>query len=491
VTLPLRARLAVAYALLAALLLAGLAIISYRTFARELDADATTRAIELANGLHGYLHFEPHTASLAFDANDGDQAAFVDEAARYYQVYDVSTGGLLVRSAGMDVLGLRLAPADVRAFRANPRPFDVSTVSGRYRVSNSVLTDAPGGPKLLQVGVSLAPFDSTLDKYVSHLWSGLPLALAGAALAAWWIAAVALAPLSRFAGAARAIDVNGLSDRLPVRGTGDEIDEVAHAFNDTLARLDHAIAEMRQFSAALAHELRTPLAALRGEIELSLRRATADENRRALASQLEELDKLNRLIDQILTLARAESGQLRLRFAPVNLAELGSTILEQLEPIAQSRAISLEIDRSELVVVEGDPGWLQRLMLNLLDNALNFTTAGGQVTLAVSRHPDGARLDVRDTGVGIGPDAATRVFEPFFRVDDARSSTHSGAGLGLSLVKWIVDAHRGHVAVHSRPGEGSTFTVWLPTSPSLHTHRHDLHLIDGSRTSHCRPVKYE
>jgi heavy metal sensor kinase len=491
VTLPLRARLAVGYALLAAMLLVGLAVISYRTFARELDAAATTRAIELAKGLHGYLRFDGHTAALAFDANDADQAAFVGEAARYYQVYDAASGVLLVRSAATDALGLRLTPAQVRTFRSDPRPFDIGTTRGRYRIANSILADAPGGAKLLQVAVSLAGFDATLDKYVTHLWLGLPLALAGAGLAAWWMAGVALAPLSGFAAAARSIDVNGLSERLPVRGTGDEIDAVAHAFNDTLARLDHAIAEMRQFSAALAHELRTPLAALRGEIELSLLRAASDGARCALASQLEELDKLNRLIDQILTLARAESGQFRLRFAPVNLAELGSTIVEQLEPIAQSRAISLEDDRSELAVVEGDAGWLQRLLLNLLDNALKFTTAGGRVTLRVSRHPDGARLDVRDTGIGIAADTVRRVFEPFFRADEARSSTGSGAGLGLSLVKWIVDAHRGHVAVDSRPGKGSTFTVWLPTSPNLHARRHDPELIDGSRTSHSRPVKYE
>jgi len=463
VTLPLRARLAASYTLLVAALLAVLSVASYKVLARQLNADATSRLLELTEGLHGYVRADGGTPSIAFDANDADQATFVHEATRYYQIYDAGTGALLEQSPGLEPLGVHFTPAEVRDFSKHPEPFDITTEYGRFRLSNSVLTRAPGTARLLQVGISLTAIDDTLRRYLELLLWRLPIAIAVAAVAAYWMAGIALAPLSRFAAASSTIDVNSLSQRLPIRGAGDELDDVAGAFNETLARLEHAVTEMRQFSAALAHELRTPLAALRGAIELSLRRTRSDDQQRRLfASQLEDLDKLNRLIDQILTLARAESGQIALRSTRVDLAALGAEVVEQLEPIAQARAIELRAESRGAVPVDGDMGWLQRLMLNLLDNAIKFTPEGGRVTLCVSSDQGAARVDVRDTGIGMTPAAAKHVFEPFFRADPARSSTPDGAGLGLSLAKWIVEGHRGRIAVDTRIGQGSTFTVWLP-----------------------------
>jgi heavy metal sensor kinase len=463
VTLPLRARLAASYTALVALLLAVLSVVSYRVLARQLDQDATTRLTELTDGLHGYLRVGGDLPTLAFDANDPDQATFIHEATRYYQIYDAETGQLIVQSAGFEPLGLHFTPAEIRALRQQPRPFDISTEYGRFRISTSVLSRGTAHAVLLQVGLSLGTMDGALRRYLDLLRWRLPVALVVAAVAAYWLAGVALAPLSRLADAASAIDVNSLGHRVPVRGTKDELDDVARAFNGTLARLERAVTEMRQFSAALAHELRTPLAALRGEIELALRGTRPDgPQARTLVSQLEEIDKLHRLIDQILTMARAESGQIPLTFAPLDLPRLGAEILGELEPLAEIRGIALRSDLERAIVIDGDAGWLQRLMLNLLDNALKFTSAGGRVTLRVRRDRDAARLEVGDTGIGMSPDVLARLFEPFFRADPARSSTVDGAGLGLSLVKWIVDAHDGRIAVTSRPGEGSAFTVWLP-----------------------------
>jgi signal transduction histidine kinase len=245
----------------------------------------------------------------------------------------------------------------------------------------------------------------------------------------------------------------------------DEIDRVADAFNATLGQLEHAVGEMRQFGAALAHELRTPLAALRGEIELVLRTpGTSTVQRNACASQIEEIDRLTRLIDQILTLARAEAGQIRLTSERVNLSDLAASLVEQLAPIAEARSIDLSTERRDAVVVDGDPGWLQRLLLNLLDNAIKFTNANGRVVIRVFRERDSARIDVQDSGIGLAPDDVPRVFERFFRADPARSSAIEGSGLGLSLVQWIAAQHRGSVTVESRLGEGATFTVTLPVS---------------------------
>ena len=189
--------------------------------------------------------------------------------------------------------------------------------------------------------------DAALARYRDLAVWRVPIALLVAIAASWWLSGLALLPLKRVAVAASEIDVKTLDRRLPERGVGDELDQVVGAFNGTLGRLEHAVDEMRQFSAALAHELRTPLAALRGEIELSLLAPGAtDAQRHGFASQIEEIDRLTRLIDHILTLARAESGQIRMTFQPVDVGELAASLVEQLEPIAQARSIALSCERS-------------------------------------------------------------------------------------------------------------------------------------------------
>jgi len=460
VTLPLRARLAVSSALVCGLLLSILSVVSYSVLGRQLDADVTMRVMELTDGLHGYLRFDADLPRVEHNTADGDQAAFVQEATRYLRIYDVATARLLFQSIGIASMGVLLTPEQVRANRAHLRPFDVTTQYGRVRVANSAIRDRLGREYLVQVGVSLNTMDAALRRYRDLLLWLLPAALLVSVAVSWWLAAFALRPLTVLAADAREIDVRTLERRVPTRGVQDELEDVATAFNDTLGRLEHSVGEMRQFSAALAHELRTPLAALRGEIELALRQSSrnADEQAR-LASQIEELDRLARLIDQILTLARAESGQIRLTFAPVDVGALAASLVEQLEPVAQARTIDLRCERNGTVMVKGDAGWLQRLLLNLLDNAIKFTREGGQVVLRVSHEAGRARIDVRDTGIGMPPDVMPHVFERFFQADPARSSVNDGAGVGLSLVKWIVDRHEGTISVNSRVGEGTTFTV--------------------------------
>ncbi len=464
-TLTLRARLATISTIVFGLLLAALSFVSYEVLSRQLDADVTERLTQLTDGLHGYLHFDGDTASVVFDARDNDQAVFVNEATRYYQVYDAETGRLLAESSALTPLALHLTPGEVRGFRAEPTPFDIETEYGRLRISNSLGTEANGRAYLLQLGVSLVPMDTALARYRDHLLWRVPVALLVAIAASWWLSALALLPLSRVAVAASEINVQTLERRLPSRGVDDELEQLVDAFNDTLGRLEHAVGEMRQFSAALAHELRTPLAALRGEIELAMRAPGANPAQRdRCASQVEEIDRLTRLIDHILTLARAESGQIRLTRAPVNLADLAASLVEQLEPLAAARSIELRSEPSDAVFVDGDAGWLQRLLLNLVDNAIKFTKENGRIVVRVTREGDDARVDVQDTGVGLSPADARQAFERFFRAEPARSSSTEGAGLGLSLVRWIAAQHRGTVTVQSRLGEGSTFTVTLPLS---------------------------
>jgi len=460
-SLPLRTRLTVAYATVFGVLLTVLGVVSYRLFADQLDADLNANLTELTNGLHGYLSFDDGAVRVDYDADDPDQVTFVQAATRYYQVYDANTGKMLLQSDALAPVGLQFTPGEVQAFRDHPRVHDIRTDYGRIRLFSSVISPSPNRRYLLQVGASLDPTDAALGRLFWLLvWSG-PIGLAMALLASRWMSRLALVPLERFADAARRIDVANLGRRLPLRGAADELDEVAVAFNETLERLEHAVAEMRQFSAALAHELRAPLAALRGEIEMSLRDVDSDERERRVESQLQELDKLKRLIDQLLTLARAEAGEIPLVREPVDLGPLCATLVEQLEPVAEARGITLRCT-PVAAMVAGDAEWLKRLVINVVDNAIKFTPPRGQILVRVDTIAENARIIVSDSGAGMTPEVSARVFERFFRADPARSPDTEGAGLGLSLVKWIVDRHRGTIGVDSEIGKGSTFTVRLP-----------------------------
>ena len=336
----------------------------------------------------------------------------------------------------------------------------------KYSTPNTVISSPVASPighnYLLQVGVSLRSLDTSLSRYRDLLLLLTPLSLVLAGAGAWWLSGFALAPLTRLAIAARGIDVATMERRLPTRGVSDELEAVTRAFNDTLGRLEQSIGEMRQFSTALAHELRTPLAALRGEIELALRATRGGDLQRSFASQIEDIDRLTRLIDRVLTLARAESGQIPLTFGAVDLGELSASLVDQLEPVALARSIDMHCEPVSQVHALGDAGWLERLLLNLLDNAMKFTPEGGRVVVRVCRDGDRARVEVADTGIGMTPDVVAHVFERFYQADLSRSSASDGAGLGLSLVKWIVDRHHGTITVDSRPEHGSTFRVTLP-----------------------------
>jgi len=457
----LRSRLTVFYTLVFGVLLTVLAGVSYRVLYQQLDSDATASLEEMTNGLHGYLHFESGKPEIIYDTTDPDEAAFVQRATRFYQIYDASTGALLSQSDAIAPLGLAFTPSEVKSFRDQPRLHDVQTDYGRIRLTNSVITgNTPSEVFLLQVGASLAGSDGALRRFLQLLLWGMPAGLLIAFVAGRGMAGVALAPLERFAAAVRTIDAANLRQRLPARGVGDELDQVAHAFNDTLARVEDAVGEMRQFSTALAHELRTPIAALRGEIELAAMKPGATEHQReSAASQLEELDKLKRLIDHLLTLARADSGQIPLAHDRVELASIVEGVVEQLEPVAQAQGLTLAADVEARPAIVGDASWIERMLLNLLDNAFKFTAEGGAVTVRVAEDAERAILEVRDTGVGMAPDVVPHVFERFYRGDPARSA--GGVGLGLSLVKWIVDRHGGEVRAAGAPGAGAWFTVAL------------------------------
>ena len=460
--LPIRTSLALAYTGVLALILTTLGFAYHSVVVRQLDGDATDSLAAKARGLHGYLQFENGSPVLTYDRTDPEETAFVNDATRFYQVYDANTGRLLTQSPGMDSVGLQYTHAEVAEFSARLEPHDVQTDGGRLRLLSTVITPKPGEAYLVQIGESLNTIDKALAGFDRLVWLRIVGGILVAALIGRWLAGHALTPLARLATEATAIDIGNLQGRLAVRGANDELDQVANAFNHALARVDQSVGEMRQFSAALAHELRTPIAILRGEAELELAHPlSADERSERLVSQIDEYDRLTRLISQILTLARADAGEIRIATEPVALGHLASTVAEQIEPVAEARSISLTCEVAQEVSVQGDAGWLERLLLILLDNALKYTPDLGRVSVQVSRIGGEALLTVTDSGIGISAEALPHLFERFYRAASARSQQTQGAGLGLALAKWIAERHGATIDVTSHLGEGSAFVIRL------------------------------
>jgi heavy metal sensor kinase len=460
--LSLRTTLTLAYTGVLAAILTAVGFAFHAVLVRQLNASWTESLEERARGLHRYLQFANDTATLEYDTHDAEEVAFINDATRYYQLYDANTGRLIVQSPGLESLGLRYTPQEIAEIRAHPGVQDVQTDRGRLRLSSSLMTPSTGEAYVVQVGDLLDHVDAAIRGFDRLLIWQILSSLVVAAIAGRWFAGRALAPLSRLVTATQAIDIGNLDDRLAMRGADDELDAVAKAFNHTLERVERSVGEMRQFSAALAHELRTPLAILRGEAELALTQPLHEQAvRDRLVSHIEEYDRLTRLINQILTLARAESGEIAIRREPIDLSALVLSVAEQIEPVAAAREISLTCDAPPAVIVSADAGWLERLILILLDNAIKFTPKGGRVSMVVTTPNDVAQLSIEDTGTGIPPQAIPRLFERFYQVDSSRSRQTEGAGLGLALAKWIADRHDAGIRVRSKPGEGSVFTLTL------------------------------
>jgi heavy metal sensor kinase len=317
-----------------------------------------------------------------------------------------------------------------------------------------------------QVGVLIRELDRPLRQLV--IW------LAGISITALLLAGLGLdyvirqwgAPLAALSETARKVNLSSLGhQRLFAPPDAPELATLAIAFNELLDRLEAVHASQHRFVADASHELRTPLAALRAEIEIALRRErTPMDYQRTLDSNRHELERLSSLVENLLALAALDARQPAREKSSVDLALVCRDVAEQLSPLASMQNVRLQLELSEHATVPGDVISLERAVRNLIENAIRHTPAGEQILIRASLESGEARVQVVDAGVGIAPEHLPRLFERFYRVDTARNRAHGGAGLGLSIVKAIVEAHGGTVSVESKLGAGSTFTVRLPTS---------------------------
>jgi heavy metal sensor kinase len=309
------------------------------------------------------------------------------------------------------------------------------------------------------------PFE-ILRRFRLLLLLSAPIVLLCASAAGYWVSKRALQPVSRLTNSARSISASSLNRRLTVPQSGDELQALAETLNGMLVRIEEGFRRMTQFTANASHELRTPLALMRTTCEVALLRVNgnADTYREALQRILREAEKNTDLLDDMLSLARADSTSRVLALSPVELAPNIEQVCECVAPLAREKNIHLSYEPLDCGAwVSAESGHLRRLWLILLDNAIKFTPAGGTIRV-VSRtaSPGSLVCEVQDTGIGISSSDLPHIFERFFRADKARSRDESGAGLGLSLARSIVEAHHGVIEAESTPGAGSIFRVILP-----------------------------
>ena len=318
---------------------------------------------------------------------------------------------------------------------------------------------------VLEVGQSHEEIDETLGALLFILMIATPITLVLAGIGGLLIAGRALSPVDSVTRLARRISAEDLSGRLDLDLPDDELGRLARTFDEMIARLEGAFRRQRQFTGDASHELRTPLTALKGQVEVALARPREpDEYRAVLGVVNEEVDRLIHLVGSLLTLARADAGEIPLAREPISLGDAVSGAVEQLEPLADQRGISLILEPGPETTIEADESLLLQLLLNLLDNAIKYTPATGTVQVSWAVKGESAFVTVSDSGIGIDAEHLPHVFERFYRVDKARSRSEGGTGLGLAISRWIVEAHGGEIDVASTPGHGTSLTVRLPVS---------------------------
>lgn len=409
--------------------------------------------------LTNFLEAQKKNATVAKLQEEVSEAYLLEHSGDYLQIYDDTDGDWIFRA---DFLRQHaLAPA-APGLLTRPRHQDEQLGRSLRFVSQRI--EANGRVFRVQMGLPIDQVNQTLILFRGYLLMFAPLLLLAAASGGFWLSRKALSPVDALTRTARTINATNLSDRLEKLTTGDELQRLSDTLNEMLGRIEHAFIRVTQFTADASHELRTPISLIRTEAEIALRRSRGDaEYREALRHILLEAERTSGLVEELLSLARADSGRETLQITSVDLPAIVRDVSEQWRELMAARNLRFtpEITGVEVNIL-GDRTALQRLLTVLLDNAAKYTPAPGTVELRLETTGSSAVIRVRDSGIGIALEDQPKIFERFYRVDKSRSRELRGAGIGLAIAQWIVQQHQGSISVQSSPGKGSTFLVELP-----------------------------
>lgn len=388
-----------------------------------------------------------------------DEPQEINELAQHGSVdlFQVREGNVVVETGDWTKAALEKAEArGTAAARSWAGP------SGNGFRLKAVTVTSPGHSYQVTVAEDERNLRASLSSLGVILSLGVPLALALALIGGHFLAGRVLAPIGAMAQKAGEITADRLSQRLPY-GSDDEFGQLARVFNATFARLEESFERLRRFTSDASHELRTPLTTLRSVGEVGLQKGLdAAALREVIASMLEEADRLTELVDNLLTLSRAESGTLTLKPEPSELGVLAAEVIEFLEVLAEEKEQTITLQANRAVPADIDRTTLRQALMNILDNAIKYAPPGTEITVRTAAAGNDAIIEVQDAGPGIAHEHVAKVFERFYRVDSGRSRDVGGTGLGLAIARWAVEMNGGRITLESTPGKGSTFRITLP-----------------------------
>lgn len=482
-----RFKLTLWYVLILGILLISFSSFLYLTLSRSLHRDVDNKLRSLAE----MIASESSAPLLGFGFDQTFEAAMnLKPVGKFIQVLDES-GRIGRKSENLKSIQLPISLQALRNASKGMITYETNRSVGNapLRIITYPVTEQNQVTKIIQVASSLEVVEEALNKLLILLLITVPSVLLIASLGGQFLAHKALKPVDRITQAARMITSQNLNQRIQTLKVKDEISRLIDTFNDMISRLDQSFRQIKQFTTDASHELKTPLTILKGEVEVALRRKREPhEYEQILESNLEEINRMSKIVEDLLLLSKADIGEIRLNKEDIPLNRFINGITEQMKILAQPKDIQIEIvnppsESDGDIHIKADPLRIRELFINLIENGIKYTEQGGRIFITLTReiieetnpyHPvdtgmNGfAKIIIRDTGIGISKEDQEKIFRRFFRVDKARSREQGGSGLGLSICKWIVEAHQGEISVESELGKGSSFIVKLPLS-SQHT----------------------
>ena len=455
-----RVRLTLWYVALLAIILAAFGAGVYLTLRQALYNNLDESVQIQASALLDAIQYQGDRPSLATGTLSGDPT----EEERFARVFDASRDLTFDSSATIGTVPVDPdAVGSALSGQTTTRRVNIQEDDDLLRVRALPIVRDGQIVGVLEVGQSEEDVSDTLTTLLLIMGAAYPITLAVAVLGGAFLAGRALSPVDKITGLARRISAEHLGQRLNLRLPDDEVGRLAQTFDEMIGRLDDAFRRQRQFTADASHELRTPLTIMKGQVDVALQQQRdPEEYRQVLQAVNDEVDRLIHLAGSLLTLTRADAGEIPLTLESVAVADVVTGAVEHLHSTALQKGLELRSFPGSSVTISADEDLLLQLLLNLLDNSIKYTPRGGQVDVGWSVSEDRVKLWVRDTGVGIPEEHIPLIFDRFYRVDRSRSRSDGGVGLGLAISRWIAAAHGGSMHVESTPGEGSTFTVLVP-----------------------------
>jgi heavy metal sensor kinase len=406
-----------------------------------------------------FLEAQRHDASVSKLQEEVNETYVLEHSGDYLQIHD-EQGDWIYRSSFLQQHNLPVVSAD----ELETPSYEDRRIGDRPFRFLSAAIQVYGRTFVIQTGVPENDILRTLGSFKRYLLIFAALMLLAASAVGYWLSRRALAPVDALTRTARNISGTNLSSRLQRLNTGDELQRLSDTLNEMLARIEGAFLRVSQFTADASHELRTPISLIRTEAEIALRKSrNEDEYQESLRHILHEAERTSSLVEELLSLARADAGGESLDIRPVDLGDTVRQIAVNWQHAMASHHLRFTSNVPvHNINVSGDSRAISRLLNILLDNAVKYTPSSGTIELILEAKDEFAMITVRDSGIGISDKDRHRIFERFYRADKARSRELGGAGLGLAIAEWIVAQHRGQVTVQSAPGQGSIFLVKLP-----------------------------